>query len=184
MESIDQSDHVGVQTNTCSLMKKRSTVRTSGVLRVVDIETASRNQIDALKVVHTDYTGSTKMMLSSREKVDQSDHVHVVTKTRSLMKKHMPVRSFGVLKVVDITTAMRNQNYALNGVHTDSDSIMKQMLRSMASIDQLELADAMTHTRSLMKKLLPVSTLSALKCVDTTTALEEQIDALNGVSTD
>ena len=100
------------------------------------------------------------------------------------MKKRMPARSSGVLKVVDITTAMRNQNYALNGVHTDSDSITKQKLRSMASIDQLELADAMTHTRSLMKKLLPVSTLSAPKCVDTTTALEEQIDALNGVSTD
>ena len=58
-------------TNTCSLMKKRITVRTSGVLRDVDIETAMRNQTYALKVVHTDYTLSTKMMLSSRENIGQ-----------------------------------------------------------------------------------------------------------------
>jgi len=52
-------------------MKKRITVRTSGVLRDVDIETAMRNQTYALKVVHTDYTLSTKMMLSSRENIGQ-----------------------------------------------------------------------------------------------------------------
>ena len=47
MASGDQSDLVRVMTNTCSLMKTRITVRTSGVLRYVDIETAMRNQIDA-----------------------------------------------------------------------------------------------------------------------------------------
>ena len=99
------------------------------------------------------------------------------------MKKHMPVRSFGVLKVVDITTAMRNQNYALNGVHTDSDFITKTMLRSMASIDQLEHVDVMNNTSSLMKKLLPVRTLSVLNVVQKA-ALEEQIDVGNRVSTD
>jgi len=99
------------------------------------------------------------------------------------MKKRMPARSSGVLKVVDITTAMRNQNYALNGVHTGSDFIPKTILRSMARSVQLEHANVMTHTSSLMKKLLPVNPSSVLKVVDTTTALEEQIDAGNGVST-
>ena len=47
MASGDQSDLVRVMTNTCSLMKKRITARTSSVLRDVDIETALRNQIDA-----------------------------------------------------------------------------------------------------------------------------------------
>ena len=126
---------------------------------------------------------SMKQMLSSREYIVQSDHVNVVTKTRSSMKKHMPARSSGVLKVVDITTVMRNPIYALNGVHTDSDFITKTMLRSMASIDQLEHVDVMNNTSSLMKKLLPVRTLSVLNVVQKA-ALEEQIDAGNRVSTD
>jgi len=104
-------------------------------------------------------------MLSSRENIEQSDHVHVVTKTRSSMKKHISVKNFGVLKVVDITTVMESQIYALNGVHTDSDFITKTMLRSTASIDQLEHADAMSNTSSLMKKDLPVRTSSVLKVV-------------------
>ena len=78
-------------------------------------------------VVHTDYTLSMKQMLSSRAHIEQSDTVHVLTNTRSLMKKHMPARSFRVLKVVDITTAMRSPNYASNGVHTGSDFILKTM---------------------------------------------------------
>ena len=47
MASGDQSDLVRVMTSTCSLMKKRITVRTSGVLRDVDIETAMSLHIDA-----------------------------------------------------------------------------------------------------------------------------------------
>ena len=47
MASGDQSDIARVMTNTCSLMKKLITARTSGVLRYVDIETAMRNRIDA-----------------------------------------------------------------------------------------------------------------------------------------
>ena len=152
MDKSDQLDTVRVMMSTRSLMKKRFTAKKSGAQRDVDIEIALSHQIDALKVVHTDYTLSTKKMLSSREYVDQSDHVHVVINTPSLMKKLMLARSSGVLKVVDITTAMRNQTYASNGAHTDSDFITKTKLRSMASIDQLELALATNNTSSLMKK--------------------------------
>jgi len=123
-------------------------------------------------------------MLSFRMHIEPSDHVYVMTNTSSLMKKRMPARSSGVMKVVENATVMTKQNYALNGVHTDSDFITKQMLRFMARIDQLEDADAMTNTSTLMKKLLPVSTSSVLRVVDTTTASEEQIDAWNHVSMD
>ena len=47
MVSGDLSDLVRVMTNTCSLMKKCITAKTSGVLRDVDNVTAMRNQIDA-----------------------------------------------------------------------------------------------------------------------------------------
>ena len=100
MESIDQSDHVSVMTNICSLMKKCITARTSGVLRDVDIETAMRNQILALTIVHTDYALSTKQMLSSKADIGESDHVHVMTNTSSLMKKLITVSTLSVLKVV------------------------------------------------------------------------------------
>ena len=134
--------------------------------------------------VHMDYTLSMKQMLSSRIHIELSDHAHVMTNTSSLMKKRMAARSSGVMKAVVSVTAMRKHRNALNGVHTDSDFITKQMLRFMARIDQLEDADAMTNTSTLMKKLLPVSTSSVLRVVDTTTASEEQIDAWNHVSTD
>ena len=184
MATFDLSDLANVMKSTSGSMKKHIPAMVSGVLKVVAKATAMKNHIDALMLALTDWPSSGKKKLTSTARLDQSENACAMTITSTLIKNQRVAKIAGVLKAVDITTAMRNQNYALNGVHTDSDSIMKQMLRSMASIDQLELADAMTHTRSLMKKLLPVSTLSALKCVDTTTALEEQIDALNGVSTD
>ena len=83
-----------------------------------------------------DYTLSTKQMSSSRANIVQSDHVHVMTNTSSLMKKRMPVRSSGVLKLVENATAMKTQNYALNGVRMDSNFITNSMLRFMARIEQ------------------------------------------------
>ena len=47
----------------------------------------------------------------------------------------------------------------------------------MASINQLEHADAMTKASILMKKHIPVSTSSVLKLVTIAAALQEQIDA-------
>ena len=112
MESIEKSDHVGVMTITCSLMKKRMPARKSGVLRDVDIETAMSHQIDALTSVHTDYDLSTKQMLSSKADIGESDHVHVMTNTSSLMKKRITARISGVLKVVENATAIRKHRNA------------------------------------------------------------------------
>jgi len=65
----------------------------------------------------------------------------------------------------------------------DSNFIMKATLRSMASIEQLEHADAKTNPSISMKKDLPVSTSSVQKVVQKA-ALREQIDAGNPVITD
>ena len=112
MASGDQSDHVRVMTNTSSSMKKRMPARTSGVLRDVDIVTAMRNQILALTIVHTDYALSTKKMLSSKADIGESDHVHVMTNTSSLMKKRITARISGVLKVVENATAIKKHRNA------------------------------------------------------------------------
>ena len=44
---IELSDHVHVMTNTSSLMKKRMSVRNSGVLKVVENATAIRKHRNA-----------------------------------------------------------------------------------------------------------------------------------------
>ena len=134
--SGDQSDFVRVMTNICSSMKKCITARTSGVLRDVDIVTAMRNQILALTIVHTDYALSTKQMLSSKADIGQSDHVHVMTNTSSLMKKRITARISGVLKVVENATALTEQTDALIIVPMDYSSITRMMLNSMALSEQ------------------------------------------------
>ena len=108
----EKSELVRVMTNTCSLMKRRMPVRTTGVLSDVDIETAMSHQIDALTTVHTDYSLSMKQMLSSRALIGQSDHVIVMTNTSSLTKKRMHARSSTVMKVVENATAIRKNRNA------------------------------------------------------------------------
>ena len=103
----------------CSLTKKHMPARTSTVLRVVEKATAIRNQIDALMVVHTDYTSRMKERLSSRASIVQSEHACATTKTSSLMKKSFTVSNYGVLRVVAGTTVIRKQIDALMHVPTD-----------------------------------------------------------------
>ena len=113
MELSELSEHVRAMKHTSSLTKKRMPARTSTVLRVVDKATAIRKKIDALIIVHTDYTSSTKERLSSRAPIGQSEHACAMTSTSSLMKKRIAARICGVLRVVDGTTAIRKQIDAL-----------------------------------------------------------------------
>ena len=94
-------------------------VRTSTVLRVVEKATAIRKKTDALMVVHTDYTSSTKERLSSRVPIAQSEHACAMTRTSSLTKNIITAKISGVLRLVDGTTAIRKQIDALMDVPTD-----------------------------------------------------------------
>ena len=123
-------------------------------------------------------------MLSSRMYIDLSDHVHVMTNTSSLMKKPMPVRVSGVMKVVDKATAMKNHIDALMLAHTDLPSSGKKKLTSRARLDQSESARAMTNTSISIMKRMPARIAGVLKVVENATAMTVQIDALKVVPTD
>ena len=113
------SEHVRAMKNTSSLTKKRMSARTFTVLRVVEKATAIRNQIDALMVVNTDYTSSTKERLTSMALSELSEHACAMKHTSSLTKKRMPAKTSSVLRVVAGTTAMKKQIDALMDVPTD-----------------------------------------------------------------
>ena len=113
------SEHVRAMKNTSSLTKKRMSARTFTVLRVVEKATAIRNQIDALMVVNTDYTSSTKERLTSMALSELSEHACAMKHTSSSTKKRMPVKTSGVLRVVARITVIRKQIDALMDVPTD-----------------------------------------------------------------
>ena len=54
MAMFDQSESVNAMKNTSGSMKRRMSVRVSGVMKVVDPTTALEEQIDASKRVSTD----------------------------------------------------------------------------------------------------------------------------------
>ena len=60
MALSEKLEHAHAMKHTSSLTTKRMPVRTSTVLRVVEKATAIRKQTDALMVVHTDFTSSSK----------------------------------------------------------------------------------------------------------------------------
>ena len=119
MALSEKSEHARAMKHTSSLTKIHTPARTSTVLRVVEKATAIRTKIDALMVVHTDYTSRMKERLSSRASIVQSEHACATTKTSSLMKKSFTVSNYGVLRVVAGTTVIRKQIDALMHVPTD-----------------------------------------------------------------
>ena len=109
MATFDHSDLANVRKTTSGLMKKHILARVSGVMKVVDKETAIQNHIDALMLAHTDLPSSGKKMLTSRVRLDQWENACAMTNTSISMKKRMPARIAGVLKVVETATAMTEQ---------------------------------------------------------------------------
>ena len=115
---------------------------------------------------------------------DQSDSANAMKTTSGLMKKPMPVRVSGVMKVVDKATAMKNHIDALMLVPTDLPSSGNKKLTSRARLDQSEYAHAMTNTSISIMKRMPARIAGVLKVVENATAMTEQIDALKVVPTD
>ena len=115
---------------------------------------------------------------------EQSEHARAMKTICSLTKKHMPARTSTVLRVVEKTTAIRNQIDALMFVHTDYTSSPKERLFSRAPIAQSEHACAMTRTSSLTKNIITAKISIVLRVVDGTTAIRKQINALMVVPTD
>ena len=115
---------------------------------------------------------------------EQSDSANAMKTTSGLMKKPMPVRVSGVMKVVDKATAMKNHIDALMLAHTDLPSSGKKKLTSMARLDQSENARAMTNSSISIMKRMPARIAGVLKVVENATAMTEQIDALKVVPTD
>ena len=120
MARLELSEHVVVPKNISSSTRKRMSARNSTVLKVVEKVTAIRNQTDALMVVSTDYTSSTKERLTTMVNIELSEHACAMKHTSSLTKKRMSARNSSVLRVVEQATALRNQIDALKyRVHTD-----------------------------------------------------------------
>ena len=119
MVRVDQSEHACAMKNTSSLMKKRTSARSSTVLRVVEKATAIRSQIDALMFVHMDYALNTKERLTSMERIELSELACAMKTTSSLMKKRIPARKSSVLRLVEKATAMRKAIDASMDVPTD-----------------------------------------------------------------
>ena len=126
MALSEKSEHARALKHTSSLTKIHTPARTSTVLRVVEKATAIRTKIDALMVVHTDFTSSTKERLSLRAPIAQSEHACAMTRTSSLTKNIITAKISGVLRLVDGTTAIRKQINALMVVPTDYTSRTKE----------------------------------------------------------
>ena len=93
----------------CILMRSEELAWTWCALKVVDHQTATRDPIDALIIVHTDYSGITKNTSKSITRLDQLEHAHAMTHTSSLMPKRLPVWISYVPSPVETVTASRVQ---------------------------------------------------------------------------
>jgi len=184
MAMFDQSESVNAMKNTSGSMKRRMSVRVSGVMKVVDKATALKNHIDALMLAHMDLPSSGKKMLNSRARLDQSENARAMTNSSISIMKRMPARIAGVLKVVENATAMTEQIDALMVVPMDYSSITRMLLTSMGLSEKSEHVHAMKHISSLTKKRMPARTSTVLRVVEKATAIRNQIDALMVVHTD
>ena len=103
--------------------------------------------------------------------------VNAMKNTSGLMKKRMPVRVSGVMKVVDKATAMKNHIDALMPAHMDLPSSRKKKLTSRARLDQSANACAKTSTSISIRNIITARIAGVLKVVENATAMTEQIDA-------
>jgi len=136
MARLELSEHVVVPKNISSSTRKRMSARNSTVLKVVEKVTAIRNQTDALMVVSTDYTSSTKERLTTMVNIELSEHACAMKHTSSLTKKRITARTSCVLRLVDKAIVIRNRIDALMDVPTDSCGILKERLKCMAGLDK------------------------------------------------